>query len=63
LKVSLPPAQLFSATEAARGKAEGHKVSKKSETLRDDPLAIYKPTVTKHVDAAKTMATFAEPRP
>lgn len=31
----------------------------KSETLGDDPLAIYKPTGAKHVDAAKAMGNFS----
>jgi HK97 family phage portal protein len=33
-------------------------VGEKSETLGDDPLAIYKPTGAKHVDAAKAMGNF-----
>src|SRR5690349_21813474 len=39
-------------------KAEIPDVSTKSETLSDDPLAIYKPTGAKHVDAAKAMGNF-----
>src|SRR5260221_12498913 len=39
-------------------KAEIPEVSLKSETLGDDPLAIYKPTGAKHVDAAKAMGNF-----
>jgi hypothetical protein len=35
--------------------AEIPNVDLKSETLGDDPLAIYKPTGAKHVDAAKAM--------
>jgi hypothetical protein len=34
-------------------KAEVPNVNLKSETLGDDPRAIYKPTDAKHVDAAK----------
>ena len=33
-------------------------ISEKSETLGDDPLAIYKPTGAKHVDAAKALGNF-----
>jgi hypothetical protein len=41
-------------------KAEIPNVSEKANggTLRDDPLAIYKPTGAKHVDAAKAMGNF-----
>src|SRR5438552_7301455 len=39
-------------------KAEIPEVSLKSETMGDDPLAIYKPTGAKHVDAAKAMGNF-----
>lgn len=39
-------------------KAEIPEVSTKSETLGDDPLAIYKPTGAKHVDAAKAVGNF-----
>jgi HK97 family phage portal protein len=39
-------------------KAEIPNISEKSETLGDDPLAIYKPTGAKHVDAAKAMGNF-----
>ena len=39
-------------------KAEIPKVDLKSETLGDDPLAMYKPTGAKHVDAAKAMGNF-----
>src|SRR5580700_5213938 len=40
-------------------KAEIPNVDLKFETLSDDPLAIYKPTGAKHVDAAKAMGTFS----
>jgi hypothetical protein len=33
--------------------------AQKSETLGDDPLAIYKPAGAKHVDAAKAMGDFS----
>jgi hypothetical protein len=39
-------------------KAEIPDISAKSETMGDDPLAIYKPTGAKAVDAAKAMANF-----
>jgi HK97 family phage portal protein len=39
-------------------KAEIPEVNLKSETLGDDPLAIYKPIGAKHVDAAKAMGNF-----
>src|SRR5580692_7628007 len=39
-------------------KAEIPNVSEKSETLGDDPLAIYKPSGAKQVDAAKAMGNF-----
>jgi len=39
-------------------KAEIPNVSEKSETLGSDPLAIYKPTGSKTVDAAKAMGNF-----
>jgi hypothetical protein len=39
-------------------KAEIPEVNLKSETLGDDPLAIYKPTGAKHVDAKKAMGNF-----
>jgi len=39
-------------------KAEVPEVNLKSEALGDDPLAIYKPTGAKHVDAAKAMGSF-----
>ncbi len=39
-------------------KAEVPEVTFKSETLSDDPLAIYKPTGAKHVDASKAMGNF-----
>ena len=39
-------------------KAEIPNVGLKSETLGNDPLAIYKPTGAKHVDAAKAMGAF-----
>lgn len=39
-------------------KAEIPDVSLKAETLGDDPLAIYKPTGAKNVDAAKAMGNF-----
>src|SRR5690348_479209 len=39
-------------------KAEIPSVSEKGATLGDDPLAIYKPTGAKSVDAAKAMANF-----
>src|SRR3954468_21408317 len=41
-------------------KAEIPNVSEKANggTLSDDPLAIYKPTIAKSVDAAKAMANF-----
>jgi hypothetical protein len=44
----------------SRGKrrAEIPNASTKSETLGDDPLAIYKPAGAKHVDAAKAMGNF-----
>jgi hypothetical protein len=39
-------------------KAEIPGISEKSETLGNDPLAIYKPSGAKQVDAAKAMANF-----
>src|SRR6266851_9987975 len=39
-------------------KAEIPNVSEKGATLGDDPLAIYKPTGAKSVDAAKAMGNF-----
>lgn len=39
-------------------KAEIPNLDQKSETLSSDPLAIYKPTGAKSVDAAKALATF-----
>jgi phage portal protein BeeE len=39
-------------------KSEIPNISEKAETLGDDPLAIYKPTGAKHVDAAKAMGNF-----
>jgi hypothetical protein len=39
-------------------KAEIPDASTKSETLGDDPLAIYNPSGGKHVDAAKAMGNF-----
>ena len=39
-------------------KAELPNVSEKSETLGSDPLATYKPSGAKHVDAAKAMENF-----
>src|ERR1700691_2986686 len=39
-------------------KAEIPNVSEKSETLGNDPLAIYKPSGAKYVDAAKAMGNF-----
>jgi HK97 family phage portal protein len=39
-------------------KSEIPDVSTKAETLGDDPLAIYKPTGAKHVDAGKAMGNF-----
>jgi hypothetical protein len=39
-------------------KAEIPNVREKAETLSDDPLAIYKPSGAKHVDAAKAMGIF-----
>src|SRR5205085_199167 len=39
-------------------KAEIPNVREKSETLSDDPRAIYKPTGAKNVDAAKAMGNF-----
>jgi HK97 family phage portal protein len=39
-------------------KAEIPNVSEKSETLGNDPLAIYKPSGAKNVDAAKAMGNF-----
>jgi hypothetical protein len=39
-------------------KAEIPDVSTKSSTLGDDPLAIYKPSGAKAVDAAKAMGSF-----
>src|SRR4051794_25098149 len=39
-------------------KAEIPSASEKSVSLGDNPLAIYKPTGTKSVDAAKAMASF-----
>ena len=41
----------------SRGKTE-FRVTEKSESLGDDPLAIYKPTGAKHVDAAKALGNF-----
>ena len=43
-------------------KAEIPNVSEKAEILGDDPLAIYKPTGAKHVDAAKAMGNFTATR-
>src|SRR5512135_1639748 len=39
-------------------RAEIPNVDLKSETMGDDPLAIYKPTGAKSVDAAKAMGNF-----
>lgn len=39
-------------------KAEIPNVIEKAETMGDDPLAIYKPTGAKHVDASKAMGNF-----
>jgi hypothetical protein len=39
-------------------KAEINNVIEKSETLGNDPLAIYKPSGAKQVDAAKAMVNF-----
>jgi hypothetical protein len=39
-------------------KAELPNVSEKSETLGSDPLAIYKPSGAKQVDAAKAKGNF-----
>jgi|ERR1700683_1721415 len=40
-------------------KAEIPNVSEKSETLGNNPLAIYKPSGAKHVDAAKAIGNFS----
>jgi hypothetical protein len=39
-------------------KAETPGINEKSETLSQDPLAIYKPTGAEQVDAAKAMGNF-----
>src|SRR5579883_1501501 len=39
-------------------KAELPNITEKSETLGNDPLAIYKPTGAKNIDAAKAMGNF-----
>jgi phage portal protein BeeE len=39
-------------------KAELPNISEKAETFSSDPLAVYKPTGVKHVDAAKAMGNF-----
>lgn len=43
----------------ARGSRRAEIPTTKSETLGDDPLAIYKPTGAKNVDAAKAMGSFS----